>query len=257
MSDFFGHFDGALIALYIFWACFGALILYIRNEDRREGFPLVHEVRDGALKVVFPRGGTPSKVFDTQHGGPMLAKHEERDMTGLLARTALVPGSAFQAVGDPMKDGVGAAAWAMRADVPDLTFDESVAKIVPLRAASEYHIPKEDSDPRGWAVVTADGQTVGTITDVWVDRSEVLLRYFEASAEGVAGVRNVVFPIGHGALDSKRKRVTVSAVTAPQFLDAPMLKHAESITLLEEDKVSAYFAGGMLYAMPDRSEPCL
>jgi len=257
MSDFFAHYDGALIALYIFWAAFALLIVYLRNEDRREGYPLVHEVRDGALKVVFPKGGTPSKTFNLVHGGPTVAAHEERDVSALLGRTGYTPGSPFLATGDAMKDGVGTASWAMRADVPDLTFDGALPKIVPLRADPDHHIAEEDSDPRGWSVVTTDGQQVGTISDLWVDRSEVLLRYFEATVEGVSGVRSVVFPIGFGELDTKRKLVRVPAVTAPQFLDAPMLKNADSITLREEDQVSGYFAGGYLYAVPGRAEPCL
>ena len=44
-------------------------------------------------------------------------------------------GAPLEPVGDPLTAGVGAGAWANRADTPDLMNDGSV-KIVPLRAAS-------------------------------------------------------------------------------------------------------------------------
>lgn len=32
--------DGAQIALYAFWIFFAGLIIYLRREDKREGYPL-------------------------------------------------------------------------------------------------------------------------------------------------------------------------------------------------------------------------
>jgi photosynthetic reaction center H subunit len=34
------YIDGAQIALYAFWLFFAGLIIYIRREDKREGYPL-------------------------------------------------------------------------------------------------------------------------------------------------------------------------------------------------------------------------
>lgn len=34
------YLDGAQIALYAFWIFFFGLIVYIRREDKREGYPL-------------------------------------------------------------------------------------------------------------------------------------------------------------------------------------------------------------------------
>ena len=36
---------------------------------------------------------------------------------------------------------------------------------------------------------------------------------------------------------------------------APVTRLPEQVTLLEEDKISAYFGGGHFYATPERSEP--
>jgi len=53
------YFDGAQIALYAFWLFFAGLVIYLRREDKREGYPL--DSPQG------PREGFPSvpeqKVF--------------------------------------------------------------------------------------------------------------------------------------------------------------------------------------------------
>ena len=35
------HIDVAQVVLYAFWVFFALLILYLRREDKREGYPLV------------------------------------------------------------------------------------------------------------------------------------------------------------------------------------------------------------------------
>ncbi len=46
------YIDGAQITLYAFWIFFAGLIIYLRREDKREGYPL--ESNRG------PREGWPS-----------------------------------------------------------------------------------------------------------------------------------------------------------------------------------------------------
>lgn len=249
------QFDLALLSLYLFYAFFLVLIMYLRNEDRREGYPLVHE-QYGELVVVNPRTAPTPKIRNLAHGGPTVPGREERTLDGLLTPTARTPGSPALPLGDPLKDGVGPASYALRADVPDPTYDGRLPKIVPLRAAPEYHLAEEDPDPRGWYMVTAEGRTVGTVRDLWVDRSDVLLRYIEVAVQG-PDARPVVFPIGLANFDRGRKEARTSALLADQFLAAPRPKNPDQITLLEEDMASAYFAGGYLYATPNRQEPAL
>jgi len=250
------QFDAALLSLYAFYILFVVLIMYLRNEDRREGYPLVHE-QNGKLLVINPRTAPKLKVWNLQHGGPTISNTPERDVANLLTPPVKTPGEPFSPTGNALEDGVGTASWAMRADVPDLTFDDSLPKIVPLRAAPAYGPADEDPDPRGWTVVAADGVAVGLITDLWVDKSDVLFRYLEASVQGSAGRRAVVFPIGHGTFDRKRQIVRVNALLSHQFVAAPGLKNPDTITLREEDAISGYFAGGALYATPGRLGPIL
>ena len=37
----------------------------------------------------------------------------------------------------------------------------------------------------------------------------------------------------------------------------PATRNTDKVTLLEEDKITAYYGGGTLYATPDRVEPLL
>ncbi|MBP8290924.1 MAG: photosynthetic reaction center subunit H, partial [Chromatiaceae bacterium] len=55
------HLDVAQIVLYAFWLFFAGLIIYLRREDKREGYPL--ESDRSQIKVVgFPSMPEP-KTF--------------------------------------------------------------------------------------------------------------------------------------------------------------------------------------------------
>ncbi len=129
-----------------------------------------------------------------------------------------------------------------------------MAKIVPLRVASNFACEARDGDPRGYEVIGADKKSAGTITDVWVDRSETTIRYLEAN---IAGGRSVIIPVTFARIDKRRKQVSVHALLSRQFANIPALANQDQITLLEEDKVCAYFGAGTLYATPARTESWL
>jgi photosynthetic reaction center H subunit len=66
--------------------------------------------------------------------------------------------------------------------------------------------------------------------------------------------RRVLLPINFARI-SRGKPVRVHALCAHQFADVPGTKAAETVTILEEEKIQAYFGAGLLYAEPDRVEP--
>ena len=47
----------------------------------------------------------------------------------------------------------------------------------------------------------------------------------------------------------------MKSIFSKHFPDVPKPRAADRITLLEEDKVMAYYAGGYRYAEPSRNEP--
>jgi photosynthetic reaction center H subunit len=58
-------------------------------------------------------------------------------------------------------------------------------------------------------------------------------------------------------VDARRRRVVIDAILSTQFADVPGIKHDAQVTLLEEDKIAAYYAAGRLYATPARQEPLI
>ena len=154
-----------------------------------------------------------------------------------------------------MLDGVGPASYAEREDVPEMTMDNLPA-IVPLRADSTITIEARDPDPRGMPVFGADGKPGGVVTDAWVDRAEMLIRYLEVEVAGASG-RRVLLPMTMAQINRNRRWVNVEAVLGRQFADAPILANPDQVTKLEEDKIVGYFGGGNLYATPARQEPLL
>ena len=94
--------------------------------------------------------------------------------------------------------------------------------------------------------------------DVWVDRSEVTIRYLEVEL-GLKGdkVQSVMLPMTFSDVDGSRRTVKVEAILASQFANVPAIARPDQITLREEDKVCAYYGGGTLYATPARGESVL
>lgn len=254
--------DVAQVVLYAFWIFFAGLIFYLRREDRREGYPLEHEATGKRLDhgiIWIP----PAKTFWLPHGGTLLAPRDERDTREIRAApTAPWTGAPLQPTGDPMRDGVGPAAHALRTESPELTF-EGQPRMVPMRVASDFSMAENDPDLRGMPVVAADGVVAGTIHDVWVDRAEPQIRFLEVEVKGEQeggaenGIRRVLLPTGFARIDVRRRRITVKSIRADQFGHVPTLANADQITAREEDRITAYYGGGHLYALPSRQEPML
>lgn len=251
-----GGLDWAEWVLYAFFLFFFGLVVYLRREDRREGYPLEddvsgrHEPLGGLLFTAQP------KVFRLPHDSGTVSKPDgTRDTAELKARrTAPWAGSPLEPEGDPLQAGVGPGAYAQRAKTPDVMM-HGAPRIVPLRVAEDFYLDTRDPDPRGMQVIGADNAVAGTITDVWVDRSEYLIRYLEMVLAG--SDKRVLVPMPMAVIQRGRKRVKVNALLAAQFAGAPTLASYDQITRDEEERVCAFVGAGTLYATPARAEPWL
>jgi photosynthetic reaction center H subunit len=252
-----GYIDIAQLTLYAFWIFFAGLIFYLRREDKREGYPLESD-RSSRVRV---QGFPPiprAKMFILPHGGTQTAPRTGEPSVLVRARpVGPWPGAPLHPVGDPMLDGVGPAAYPLRADMPDMTLEGGLARIMPLRLASDFFVEPRDPDPRGMTVIGADRQVAGTVRDLWVDRSEVVVRYLEVELTASTGVRRALLPITSARIDAKRRQIRVAAILASQFAGVPGLQNPDQITLREEDRIAAYYASGHLYAEPSRLGPVL
>ncbi|WP_397544050.1 photosynthetic reaction center subunit H [Roseovarius salis] len=254
MTDaFFGNFDLASVSLWLFWIFFALLIFYIQRENMREGYPLEDDDgRESANQGLFPV--PDDKTFKLPHGRgevtvPSGQNPDRKDLA--LAKTAHGNGFPFVPTGDPMADGVGPASWAPRRDVPELD-GKGHPKIVPMAATESYAVAA-GRDPRGLPVQAGDGEVVGRITDMWIDEPEQLVRYLEMELNEGAGKRLV--PITMALIRSDR--VKVRSLYGRHFPGIPQHASPRQVTLLEEDKITGYYAGGTLYASEERLEPQL
>lgn len=251
-----GYFDVAQLTLYAFWIFFAGLVVWIRREDKREGYPLIPDRPNERTRAEGFPASPPPKVFLLGREGVHETRAKERPIAAVP--TGPWPGAPLEPTGNPMIDGVGPASWAMRTDEPDVGFDDRKPKIVPLRVATDFWVATEDPNPVGMAVVGADGQLAGTCTDIWVDRSETIIRYLEVEVPSNAGPKHVLLPMGLArVVTGIRSSVRVASILASQFADAPTLRNPDQVTLREEDMIMAYFGSGHLYATPSRLGPVL
>jgi photosynthetic reaction center H subunit len=267
-----GYIDVAQLVLYVFWIFFACLIYYLLRENKREGYPLESD-RSGSIKVQgWPPIPSP-KTYKLPHGGTVKVPNFKVSPQTLKAvPTGPWPGAPLVPTGNPMLDGVGPGAYADRADVPDRMFDGEI-KIVPLRVAPDYDVATKDADPRGMPVMGADGLVGGTVTDLWVDRSEALFRYFEVEVPVAGGVRSVLLPINFTRVENPQGllqfamgsykggkgigKIKVKSILAAHFADVPGTAKPDEVTFLEEEKIMAYYGAGTLYATPSRQEPLI
>jgi photosynthetic reaction center H subunit len=250
------YIDVAQVVLYAFWVFFAGLIFYLRREDKREGYPLESDRAGGVLVQGFP-AMPPPKSFLMSDGTTRVVPSTKSDRRNApVAPLLRWPGAPMEPTGDPMKDGVGPASYADRDDLPEHTVDGDPA-IVPMRTLSNFSIGPIDPDPRGMTVVGADGQSAGTVTDVWVDRTESLIRYLEVDVGTPTGSRRALVPLPMARIWGRDRKVKVRAILGEQFADVPEIANPNLVTKREEDRIAGYFAGGTLYATPARKEPLL
>jgi photosynthetic reaction center H subunit len=247
-----GGLDVAELAFYMFAAFFLGLIVYLRREDRREGYPREEDLSGQLLADggVFAKASpkTFKLPFDR---GTLSVPNNDRDAmpTNITARSH--PGMPFEPTGNPLTSGVGPGAYAQRADRPDVDMYNR-PRIVPMRVAEHITVEGRDVDPRGLPITGLDNVIAGTVRDLWVDRSEHVVRYLEVALTD-GGTAIVPMPMAKVT----PRFVNVDAVTGAQFTGSPALASQDQITLLEEEKVQAYFGAGYLWATPARSEPFL
>lgn len=250
------YVDVAQIVLYAFWAFLAGIIIYLHREDKREGYPLESERSAHITVQGWPSVPAP-KTYLLADGSTVQAPRAEPYDARPVKATPIGPwpGAPLEPDGDPMVDGVGPAAYAERLDIPDALFTGE-PKLSPLRNNPDWHVEERDPDPRGMPVIGCDGKQGGTVKDVWVDRSEYIMRYLEVEVSDKEGhTRNVLLPTTLARIWGSKNRIEVKSITSKQFIKVPGLRNPDVVTRLEEDKICAFYSGGHLYATPERAEP--
>lgn len=248
------YFDVAQLVLYMFWIFFAGLIYYLVRENRREGYPLVSDIgpREGWIPVPTPK--TYLMPDGSTRQAPSASSGEERPAS--IDRLAGHDGSAYEPVGEALGAGVGPGSWNPRPDHADLDH-EGAPKIRPLSQLPDYGVSGRDPDPRGQTLYDGRGEPAGTVVDLWLDAAEMNFRYLEAEVTAADGAPvRVLVPMTFARVKGDGS-VHVHALMANQFAGVPRPRTPGQVTLLEEEKITAYYGGGLLYADPGRTEPLI
>ena len=247
------YVDVAQLVLYLFWIFFFGLVIYLTIESKREGFPLESDGfgKRSGKKATGLLPMPTKKIFRTKFHGNFEAPHARDDAAPSPAGspTNPFPGAPIEPSGSsPMLDDIGPGSFSQRIDHPDLTA-EGDFKIVPMRIEKSFKILASDTDPRGLEVFGLEGKVGGTCVDVWVDRSEHIIRYLEIKT--LSG-NSVLAPFNLSVI--KKNAIFINSIMSSQFEDVPGLKNANTISLLEEEKIMGYYGAGTLMAFPRRRE---
>lgn len=280
------HIDVAQVVLYIFFIFFFGLVLHLRREDKREGYPLESDRSHRAPRtpiVGFPSMPAP-KRWKMPHGeadliaprAPIVAP----PIRGVIDADRPLLGYPLQPSGNPLHDAIGPGSYVERREVPDRTI-HGLPKIAPMRLLGGYHIIKGDPDPCGLPVVAADGIVAGTVEDIWVDRAEPRILYYQVEltpeiarhkdtspaqsshpatpashepapgavpAGGLTAATSVLVPAGFAKVQMRHGRLKVASIPAAAFAFVPGFAKLDALTRREEDAIMAYYGGGRLFA---------
>lgn len=234
--------DVPQLVLGVFFLFFLGLIYHLRQEDKREGYPAI-DAELGQERPGFPPL-PPEKTFRLMTGGTLTTPRCDAPEPLAARPKHKAPGSPLIPTGDPLRDGIGPAAFVLRRDEP-LIYGEGHIQVLPMRAIPGWEVFEGATDPRGMSVVSADDEIVGRVCDLWVDRSVKIMRYLEVELAPAA--RRALVPIYYANIKKRQGRIHVKALLAQQFAKVPTLREAERITAREEDRVNAFFAGAAFY----------
>jgi photosynthetic reaction center H subunit len=246
-----GNIDVTQIVLAAFILFFVLLIVHLRAEDKREGYPLV-DPADGRPSQGFPAIPRP-KTFVLMDGGLAHAPRPEAERPPAGRRLFGFPGSPLTPTGDPLADAVGPAAFVARRERP-LIYREDKIQVLPMRELEGWRLGEGDPDPRGMTVMGADGRPAGVVSDLWIDRSVKILRYLEVQV-AADPARRILLPIYHTDIRRRAGQVRVKALRAAGFAAAPATLLPDRVTAREEDQINAFWAGARFYRDHMITEP--
>ncbi len=235
------HIDLVQAAFWLFFLFFVTLCIKLRQNDKREGYPMKASPFDGQQSLGFPVPAEPM-TYILNEGGTTTAPHFYQGGEMHAEPLYQFAGTPLSPVGNPLLAGIGPGAWVKRNEAP-MRKEDGELLLQPMRVLHEWHIDKGDGDPRGMRVFDWRWNEVGTVHDIWIDQGIKVIRFLEVDC--AAG--RVMVPIYHTKISEKKREIQVTALAADQFADIPRLASPDEITTWEDERLNAYFAAGRFY----------
>lgn len=112
----------------------------------------------------------------------------------------------------------------------------------------DYEVADGEPDPRGWRVLSAEGQRIGDVDDLIVDTSAMKVRFLDCdldesglSLSGADRDRHVLIPVGHASLNQADREVRLG-VNKDEVLNLPEYRGG-ALTAALASQVSSRFGG--------------
>lgn len=246
------YIDLPQAAFWVFFLLFVGMCLYLRRNDKREGYPMYASPFTPQRLLGFPLP-PPPHTYLLNEGGTTDTPHlyEQAGPRGTPFRK--FDGTPYTPSGNPLTACLGPGAWVMRRDEPMQT-EKHEPVLKPLRELEDWWIDEDETDPRGMTVFDWRWHPVGRVHDIWVDRAIRIMRLLEVELHD--GSR-VLVPIYHTNINERTREIHVTSLHAHQFHGIPMPARDNLITAREDERLNAYFAAGRFYRASDLTDPQL
>jgi sporulation protein YlmC with PRC-barrel domain len=135
-------------------------------------------------------------------------------------------------------------------DAPLEFEDGGEPRILPLREAREFRLPKEAPDLTGWSVFAGDNERVGVVAGMLVDPLAMKIRYLAVDlAEDLFSLkedRHVLVPMEAVELRERGRDVWVQGITAHELARLPAYTGGAVHPWLERATDASFQLGGTL-----------
>ena len=148
---------------------------------------------------------------------------------------------------------------------PPLPFDapgvEGGSRVVPLREARQFRLPKGAPNIRGWSVFGEDHERVGVVEEMLVDPEGMKVRYLDVDVADdlfhLKEDRHVIVPMEAVELRERGEDVWIHGLTARQISMLPAYTGGGLDPLVEMRVRDAFAAGAAATPPPDYTVPPL
>src|SRR5215203_2306890 len=120
-------------------------------------------------------------------------------------------------------------------------------RVAPLGSLHDFEVAEDFPDPRGWDVLTADGQKIGKVHELIVDTAALRTRYLDVELDGEEMNRSshdVLIPVGAARLDDDKDHVIVDSMDRKAIADLPVYDHSEITRAYESSVVTPFSNSG-------------